>query len=285
MRKTKNEFNEYEIKKFDPCEKMALVATITPEGLPHISLLTTLQGIDGNHMAFGQFSTGASKDNLRSNPKAGWLIITLDKKMWSGKAFWTNSKTEGPEYELFNQKPMFRYNTYFGINTIHYLNLIETTLGENLPMFGIVKSLLKTKLAMRGIKRSKSNAEVLNSWAFNLINKTGTLTFLSYINKSGYPVIIPCLQCKATNSDTLVFSPSLYSDEYRDLANGQSTAVFSMNMKMESFLTRGTFQGFKKSRGIKYGSINVNYLYNTMIPKQGQIYPEVELRTLMPAEF
>jgi len=43
----------------------------------------------------------------------------------AGKVRWTHEVRAGEDYELYNHKPMFRYNAYFGIHTVHYLDLVE----------------------------------------------------------------------------------------------------------------------------------------------------------------
>ena len=53
--------------------------------------------------------------------------MTLNKKMWRGKAEWFSSKKDGPELEKYNNLPMFRYNAYLNISNVHYFNLIETS--------------------------------------------------------------------------------------------------------------------------------------------------------------
>ena len=127
-------FNEQEMKAFEPAEKIGLVACVNPEGLPHISLITSIMAPKPDKLTLGQFCKGLSKQYIQENPHVAFLIMTMDKKMWRGKAKWTYLKQEGPEYERYNETPMFRYNTYFGINTVHYLDLIETSEGQELPM-------------------------------------------------------------------------------------------------------------------------------------------------------
>ena len=119
-------------------EKIGLVASINPEGLPHISLITSIMAPRPNQLTLGQFCKGLSKQYIQENNHITFLIMTMDKKMWRGRAKWTHLKKEGPEYERYNEIPMFRYNTYFGINTVHYLDLIETSGREDLPMSKIV---------------------------------------------------------------------------------------------------------------------------------------------------
>jgi hypothetical protein len=156
--KTKNTFSRQEMKAFEPAEKIGLVATINPEGLPHISLITSIMAARPDQLTLGQFCKGLSKQYIRQNPRIAFLIMTLDKKIWRGKARWTHLKKEGPEYERYNDIPMFRYNTYFGINTVHYLDLIETTESRQLPMTQIVFATLLTKLAKGGAKTHIKNS-------------------------------------------------------------------------------------------------------------------------------
>src|SRR5512133_2664968 len=152
----KNNFTEADMKAFEPAEKVGIIATVTPEGLPHMSLLTSVMAAKPNQLTVGEFCQGKSKEYMQRTGKIGFAILTLDKKLWRGKALWTHFKKEGPEYEVYNQQPMFRYNTYFRINTVHYLDLEETTVGATLPLASIVRSALLTKMAKSGAVQSKA---------------------------------------------------------------------------------------------------------------------------------
>ncbi len=48
-------------------------------------------------------------------------------------------------------------------------------------------------------------------------------------------------------------------------------------MSMESVLLRGTFQGIRRKRLSRMGLIDINWVYNSMPPNHGQIYPELPL--------
>jgi len=144
----KGEFNQEDRAALEPNEKVALVATINPEGLPHISLLTSLQANGPTHLILGEFSRGLSKEFMQKNRSIGFLVMTLDRRLWRGTARWTHLMKEGPEYQMMNEKPMFRYNTYFGINTVHYFDLVETTEREELPLGSIALAAIKTALAV-----------------------------------------------------------------------------------------------------------------------------------------
>lgn len=272
---TKKTFTEDDIRKLEPAEKIGLLATVNSEGAPHISLITSIQPLSADKLVFGEFSYGLSKWHVRNNQKSAFLMMTMDRCLWRGKALWKERKKEGPEYIMFNEKPMFRYNTYFGINTVHYLDLIRCGGKESLPLIKIILSVLLTRLS--GSVKKKNSGEPLNTLSISFFNRLDSLKFLSYIDKDGYPEIIPVIQCRAASSGTIVFSPAAYRGEMKMIPDGAEVAVFAMTLEMESVLVRGNFTGYSRSNFIKRGTVEVDWVYNSMPPVHGQIYPPVPL--------
>lgn len=268
-------FTEEEIRKLDPTEKVGLLATVNSEGAPHISLITSIQPLSADKLVFGEFSYGLSKWHVRNNPKSAFLMMTMDRSLWRGKALWKERKKEGPEYIMYNEKPMFRYNTYFGINTVHYLDLVVSGGRESLPLIKIAASMLLTRLS--GNVKKKRSADPLNNISVSFFNRIDSLKFLAYIDEKGYPEIIPVIQCRAASSGTIVFSPAAYSGEMKKIPAGTDVAVFAMTLGMESVLVRGNFTGYSRSNFIKRGTVEVDWVYNSMPPVHGQIYPPVPL--------
>ncbi len=265
---------------FEAEAKIGLLATVNPEGLPHISLISSLQAKDETQLIWGQFSEGLSKAHVRRNPHTGFLIMTLDKSLWRGRALWTHLETEGEDYEMYNQKPMFRYNAYFGIHTVHFMNLVETFGKEGLPLARIVTASLITKAAKDGA-RSPEIERILKPWAEGLFNRMDTLKFLGYVDAQGFPVIIPVIQCQAAGSRRLAFSPLAYGEELQAIREGMEVAVFALSMQMEDVLVRGAFLGYDRVRLQRLGVIELDWVYNSMPPTPGQIYPPVELKPVV----
>jgi hypothetical protein len=46
---------------------------------------------------------------------------------------------------------------------------------------------------------------------------------------------------------------------------------------MEDVLVRGRWRGLRRFAGIRAGAVEVDWLYNSMPPVPGQVYPPVEL--------
>ncbi|HTX89819.1 MAG TPA: pyridoxamine 5'-phosphate oxidase family protein [Anaerolineales bacterium] len=276
MELSQTAFSAEDIQSTRPELKIGLLATVTPEGLPHVTLLSSLMACAPGRLCFGQFTEGLSKKHLLANPKTGFLIMSLDKNVWRGKASYTHAVKDGAEYDYYNNVPMFRYNAYFGVHTVYYLDLVGHTGKSPLPMNRIIFAAVQTMLA-RTLNPGSGRLPVLNTWTRAFVAKIDNLKFLSYVDADGYPVIIPAIQTQGLDRQRLVFSTSVYTDELRAIPSGTPLAVFSMALTMEDVLLRGTFQGIRRMAGIDAGVVSVDWVYNPMPPVPGQVYPALDL--------
>ncbi len=272
-------FSEADIQSTQPALKVGLLATVSPDGLPHVTLISSLMACGPTQLCFGQFTEGLSKQHLLTNPKTGFLIMGLDKNLWRGKATFTHDMKSGTEYDYYNNVPMFRYNAYFGIHTVHYFDLVAHTGKTPLPMNKIILAAIQTMLA-RTLSRKSPKPPVINNWTRRFLDKIDNLKFLSFIGGDGYPVIIPAIQAQCLDAGHVLFSTSVYSNELQEMPVGAPLAVFGMALSMEDVLLRGKFLGFRRVAGIKTGVVAVDWVYNPMPPVAGQVYPPVELKPI-----
>jgi len=279
MTTIKHEFSPEDIQTFIPAEKVGLLASKNFEGLPHITLITSMQANGPKELLAGEFVTGVSKQYIQKNHDVSFLIMTVARQMWRGKARWTHLAKEGPEYESMNLIPMFRYNTYFGINTVHYFDLLEVSEKAPLPMNGIIGAAVKTML-IKGGQKTGNKERILMPFIETLFNGLTSLKFLSYIKEDGFPTIIPIIQCQAADSRRLAFATGVFDDELKAIPVGSKVAVFCMDFNFVDVLVRGTFNGYKKTLLGNVGTVDIEWVYNPMPPAVGQVYPEIPLRTV-----
>lgn len=259
--------------------KVGILGTVNPDGYPHLTMISTLQACSPTRLVWGQFTEGLSKGFIRQNPKTTFLVMTLDKQVWRGKATFTHTQRSGPEYDHYNNLPMFRYNAYFGVHTVYYMDLIEHYGVQPLPMGSIVGAAIKTMIA-RIISGGRGENQILNLWTRQLLNKLDNLKFLGTIDEDGYPRIIPVIQAQAKDSEHILFSTSAFGEELEAIPSGSVVALFGMSLDMEDVLLRGNFLGVQRVGGFRCGVVGVNWVYNSMPPTPGQIYPEVELEVV-----
>lgn len=273
-----NTFTKEAIATFKPMMKIGLLATITPEGHPHLTMLSTLMAADEKTMTWGQFTEGTSFHNVRENPKVGWLIMTMDKDLWRGQGIFTHTKKSGSEFDFYNNVPMFRYNAYFGIHTAYYMDMEAHTGKQSLPMGAVVLSAIKTIFSKLLFRKGKT--AVLNEWSQSLYNKLDNLKFLAYVTETGYPVIIPVIQTQSAGSQHLIFSTGVYTDELKDIPKGISMALFGLSLDMTDVVVRGTYHGLRRVGPHRCGVLAVDWVYNPMPPIPQQIYPPLPLEAV-----
>ena len=267
----RNSFTEEEMKAFEPAEKIALLACLNAEGLPHITLITSMMAPRVDQLTIGQFCEGLSKAFVQQNPRVAFLIMTRDRKVWRGRARWTHLRREGAEYERYNEIPMFRYNTYFGIHTVHFFEPVEISGPEPLPLPRIILGALATRAA-KGAAKTGIGERILTPFAERLFNRLDTLKFLAYAGADGFPVLMPLLPCQAADSRRLAFAGRGGCGDSAGISAGTPVAVFCLTMQMEDVLVRGRF-GRERHRGIPLATVDIDWVYNSMPPCHGQIYP------------
>jgi hypothetical protein len=75
-----------------------------------------------------------------------------------------------------------------------------------------------------------------------------------------------------------LFAPTVYPRELAALPLGARVAVFALNVQMESVLVRGLFSGYRRYVGAPVGTLDIDWVYNSMPPTQGALYPLTPLR-------
>ncbi|HWU39034.1 MAG TPA: hypothetical protein VN203_15390, partial [Candidatus Acidoferrum sp.] len=117
-----------------------------------------------------------------------------------------------------------------------------------------------------------SEDRILTPFAEKLFNRLDALKFLAYVGEDGFPVLMPLLQCQAADSRRLAFAGLTEGGEPGRIPAGTPAAVFCLTMQMEDVLVRGRF-GRGRYRGIQLGTVDIDWVYNSMPPCHGQIYP------------
>ena len=274
-----HEFSTEDMKAFEPTMKIGMLATVTPEGLPHLTLISSLMASSPTQLVWGQFTEGVSKSYIRQNPRTAFLIMNMQKEVWRGKANFTHSQKDGLDFDFYNNTPMFRYNAYFGIHTVYYMDLLQQSGKYPLPMGKVVAASIKT-MAIKPFIRNTNPKTVINAWTAGLISKLGNLKFLSYIGNDGFPLIIPIFQAAASNTEEILFSTTAYRQDLEAIPAGTPIALFGMTLEMEDVLLRGVYSGLQSFLGMKYGKLKVNWVYNAMPPLPQQIYPPIPVQTI-----
>lgn len=267
----RKEFEDICQEKFDNDSKIGLLCSIAPDGYPHIALITSLSVKDKGTLMWGQFSHGLSKTYLKDNPKTGFLVLSPEQYYWwTGKALYKEKAVTGDDFDYFNNKPLFRYNSYFGFASIHYETLIDVSAGEKLPFPQIALGFLRSgglkKLAGSVPKTGNETLRELPPFGMKLASSLACLKFAAYVDADGFPRIYPVMQGRPADAGTMVFSPAPYGDMLRQIPAGARTAIFMANLNLESLLLQGRWYNTEKGGHLKGSAFAIDKVYNSMLP-------------------
>lgn len=249
----------YELMKLD--SKVALVVTDDGEGYPHITFLSSLEGISKTELAFGSFCWGLSKKHIKERPDISFMVLTADYRFARGRARFTHTADTGEVYDSFNNKPLFRYNCYMGFKTIYFLDLVGVTPVEKLNMAGIILGAIGSRIAAP-FKSITTNG-ALKSPSKRLFAGLANLKFISWY-ENGIARIVPIVGATHAGADRVIFPFVPYKKELVEIPIGAPVAVYCMNLNMESVLVKGVYEGG--------GNVAVKRVYNSAPPKLGYIY-------------
>ena len=257
--------DEKAIDMMDCDSKVGVLATQDESGYPHLSFISSIQALDESALTFGQFSAGLSKRFILDRPHVGFLVLSADKKYLSGRAVYTHSANTGKEYDLYNNKPLFRYNSYMGFYRIFYLNLERISAIRPLPMGAIVLGAILSRIKAFFVKKDEKKALPLVGQ--QLFSQLDSLKFLCYYDEKGDAQMFPVVQATSASSDRIALCGIPFGSELRKIPAGAKVSILCLNLKMESVLVKGRY-----AKGI----LEIERVYNSMPPKMEYVYPRSE---------
>ncbi len=260
-----NTIDEASIRMMECDSKVGVLATEDESGYPHLSFISSIQALGDHALTFGQFSAGLSKQFIMDRPHVGFLALSADKKYLSGNATYTHSANTGKEFDVYNNKPLFRYNSYMGFYRIFYLNLDRITNLQRLPMGAIVLGAILSRIKALFLSKSEQNA--LPYLAKQLIAQLDSLKFLCYYDADGEAILLPVVQATSAGTDRIVLCQFPFGRALKQIPGGTKASVLCLNLKMESVLVKGVY-----TKGV----LEIDRVYNSMPPKMEYIYPRSE---------
>ncbi|MFW5780135.1 MAG: hypothetical protein ACOCWI_01605, partial [Bacillota bacterium] len=153
--------------------------------------------------------------------------------------------------------------------------------GEQpLPMGGIIKGALSGRMLKPMLNPNPDGIDKIKNLSVKLVKDMMSLKFLSYINKEGFPVLLPTMQAVMKDKGRLIIPLTAYGEELEQIQKGQKCAMFVADLNLSSVLFQGEYQGIEKKGGMRFGIFDIEKVYNSMLPVVGYIYPEEEYKLI-----
>ena len=266
-------FDELAQERFASDSKVGLLVTTDEDGFPHAMLIKTLQTFGERQLTWGQFIQGMGKKLIVRHREVAFLVLNKQMELWRGKALYSHSEKSGEVFDAYSNKPLFRYNSYFGVGSVHSMDLKCVTEMQKLRTSEIALGAIKSR-AVAKAAASPDEQPAMSSTTMELFGEMDGLKFLCYTDTDGYPWIVPAIQMMPAGRDRLVFSFSPFGEELHKVPAGAKVAVFFANLQLQTVMIKGEYLGPHKYSLGSAGVIDVKKVYNPMPPQSGYIYPK-----------
>jgi len=256
-----------------------LLATTDEKGWPHLTFIAANRAKSNKQIVWAQFLHGKSKEFIQTNPKHGYLFMSINMpfKMLQIKANFTHTLNQGEDLDKFNSGEDMRYSTTMNFFKAFYSDIVAASPLQKVSIIKLLKGILLYKIGKGGIA-SKTEEKRLDKFGQKIFTGALNPKFLAYFDpKDGYPIIIPCFQAMVSDFTKLIFPPSLFREQLEGIPKNSKVAVFGMTMDFVAQVVKGSFLGFQKSRNINLGLIEIEEVYNSAPPLPGKIYPNLEV--------
>jgi hypothetical protein len=107
----------------------------------------------------------------------------------------------------------------------------------------------------------------------NLASSLTCLKFVAFVDTDGFPRLYPVMQGRPCAANTVLFSSTPYAELPQQTPLGAKTAVFLVNLNLESLLLQGRWFNTEKNGHLKKSAFEIDKVYNSMLPVSGYIYP------------
>jgi hypothetical protein len=125
------------------------------------------------------------------------------------------------------------------MGAVHIEKLVEVSEKQKLSILKILIGSFKSRCLKKHIK-IKDNISRLPTYGVKLAKPLSALKFLSFIDKDGYPIILPVMQSKVLDVNHIGICNNVNTEIIDMIPNGSKVAMFVANFSLVSLMIQGT---------------------------------------------
>lgn len=120
----------------------------------------------------------------------------------------------------------------------------------------------------------QSGGDPLTGTTLEIVQRQDCIKFLAYEGEDGYPWFIPMLHAIPVGLDRFIFAEELHTEDVKAIPAGAKVTLHCISMfTMEAVQFRCIYQGLQEGIGV----IDIEQVYNPMVPRPSFIYPRKKL--------
>lgn len=265
---------------FDDEKTLDFIATVNADNSPHITVFSSVMKYDERTLMFGEYCRGVSKSNLTRNRKAAIFALSSDKRFVRGRLQWREKRNAGPEHELFNNIPRFRYNATYGYEWVHLLAIEELEGPFPFPAAEEANAAIARTAEIVSAYPARNEKKALSYAMRSLLEPANAVKLLAYVAEDGYPRLIYAPQAQPAGSDALVLAADFSGNDLKKIPDKAEVSLFSFVPKLaSSILVKGPLTR-EVAGGAEISRLDITRIYNGNTPKAGYVFPLEPVETI-----
>jgi predicted pyridoxine 5'-phosphate oxidase superfamily flavin-nucleotide-binding protein len=114
------------LEKFSDPKAVKFLASVDESGIPNVVYIASLRAADDETLIYADSVGVKTKKNLQPGKPVAINVLLLEKvTSYQVKGTFVGFQTSGPYFELLNELPEFKYNTYFGVRAAGVIRVDE----------------------------------------------------------------------------------------------------------------------------------------------------------------
>jgi hypothetical protein len=125
------------------------------------------------------------------------------------------------------------------MGAVHTEDLVEVSEQQKLSIPKILFGSIKSK----HMKKFITNADGVNrlpQYGIDLAKPLTALKFISFVDKDGYPRLLPAMQASVIDGDHVGVSNNTTTEIINEIPNGSKVAIFIANFDLVCLMVQGT---------------------------------------------
>jgi predicted pyridoxine 5'-phosphate oxidase superfamily flavin-nucleotide-binding protein len=239
------------------------LATRSPDGVPNVvPVITLCPALDAaDTLIFGNFLLWKSIRNLERDQRVGIAVITEALDGWILKGDFVEFQRSGPYFDKIMSGDLLRYNAYTGIRNAGVIHMRDVTRHFTLSKLRVLTDFLLAKWAGRRARPVPEGATAVPFAAKDEFALMQAVKVLSFIDRDGYPLVLPVLSMQPADDHTFVCAEGLASDVLSALQPGTRVASCLITFDAVSYQVKGTWLGSERRLGAPIGFVGIEEVY------------------------
>ncbi len=245
------------------------LATVSPDGMPNIVPIISIEALDPKTIIFGEFMIWKTKKNLTSNAKVGVSVLTEELNCWTLRGTFAGFERTGEKYDRISMHDLYRYNAYSGLRNAGVIEVADAKRVQ-----GMLAPARVVEMAFAGLSAAVSKSDSGGPMPVQVSEKFGRLKaakYISYVDGDGYPLALPAPSMFSIGNGALEFGAGALKDMDGNLPTPPFKAAAAIiTFDPVAYQVKGTVTKFENRLGAKIARLEVEEVYSASPPLCGK---------------